>query len=168
MDRSTKEELLEMVGVVNQEMKRERGVRMKSLSVKLGIILVVIGLAIFASAEVWGEDWKLFKKTEDANFYYDKEDITRSPQKIVKVWIKQVYKKKGKMDMVNLVGARYENLSYSINSLEFDCGAKMVHFLSIAYHSKNGDVLDLENPPDKWESISPNSMFDVLYKKVCK
>ena len=34
MDRSTKEELLEMVGVVNQEMKRERGVRMKSLSVK--------------------------------------------------------------------------------------------------------------------------------------
>ena len=61
---------------------------MKSLSVKLGFILVVIGLALFTSAEVWGEDWKLFKKTEDANFYYDKEDITRSPQKIVKVWIK--------------------------------------------------------------------------------
>ncbi len=113
-------------------------------------------------------DWKLFKKTVDAKFYYDTRDITRSSPKIVQVWIREVYTKKGKMDMVNVVGSRYENLSYSINSLEFDCGAKMVRFLSLAYYSKNGDVLDLENPPEKWESIPPNSMFDALYKKVCK
>ena len=30
---------------------------MKSLSVKLGVIL--IGLAIFGNAEVWGADWKV-------------------------------------------------------------------------------------------------------------
>jgi hypothetical protein len=142
-------------------------VRMKSLSVKLGVVLV-IGLAIFSYAEAWGADWKLFKKTEDAKFYYDKKDITHSPQKIVEVWIRQVYTKKGKMDMINLVGSRYENLSYSINSLEFDCGARLIHFLSMTYYSKNGDVLDLEFPPDKWESIRPHSMFDALHKKVCK
>jgi hypothetical protein len=141
---------------------------MKSLLVKLGIVSVIIGLTVFGYVKVWGEDWKLFKKTEDAKFYYDKKDITHSPQKILKVWIRQVYTKKGKMDMTNLVGPRYENLSYSINSLEFDCGAKLIHFLSMTYYSKNGDVLDLENPPDKWESIPPHSMFDALYKKVCK
>ena len=140
---------------------------MKSLPVKLGIISV-IGLTIFGYAEVWGMDWKLFKKTEDAKFYYDKKDVTRSPQKIVTVWVKQVYTKKGKMDMINLVGPRYENLSYSINSLEFDCGEKLMRFLSMTYYSKNGDVIDLENPPDKWESIPTNSMFDALYKRVCK
>ncbi len=72
------------------------------------------------------------------------------------------------MDMINLVGSRYENLGYSINSLEFNCGAKLIRFLSMTYYSKKGDVLGLENPPDKWESIPPNSMFDALYKKVCK
>ena len=139
---------------------------MKSLFVKLGFIF--IGLIIFGYGEVWGADWNLFKETEDAKFYYDKKDVTRSPTKIVTVWVRQVYTKKGKMDMINLVGSRYENLSYSINSLEFGCRTKMIRFLSMTYYSKSGEVLDLENPPDQWESIPANSMFDALYKKVCK
>ena len=146
----------------------KEGDQMKPLSGRLVVIFAFIGLFIFGYAEVWGEDWKLFKKTVDAKFYYDKKDITRSSPKLVTVWIKQVYTKKGVIDMMNLSGSRYENLSYSINSLEFNCGVKRVHFLSMVYYSKNGDVLDLENPTDKWESIIPNSMFDALYKKVCK
>lgn len=141
---------------------------MKSFLVKLGIILALVGHANFVCAEVSAKDWKFFKKTEDAKFYYDKKDITHLTQNIVKVWIRQVYTKKGKIDMMNLVGPRYQNLSYSINSLEFDCGAKLVRFLSMTYYIKNGDVLDLENPPGKWEPVPPNSMFDALYKKVCK
>ncbi len=53
------------------------------------------------------------------------------------------------MDMINLVGPRYKHLSYSVNSLEFDCGAKTVRVLSMTYYSKNEDVLDLEDSPDK-------------------
>jgi len=140
---------------------------MKSLSAKLGITLI-IGLALFGFADVWGADWKLFKKTEDAKFYYDKKDVTPLAQKIVKVWIRQVYTQKGKADMINLVGSRYQNLSYSINSLEFNCGTKLIRFLSMTYYSKNGDVLDLENSPDKWESIPPDSVFEALYKQICK
>ncbi len=141
---------------------------MKSSSVRLEVVLAVVGLALFGYADVWGEDWKLFKKTEDAKFYYDKHDITYLSHKMVKVWIRQVYTKKGKIDMIKLVGPRYESLSYSINSLEYDCAAKMVRFLSMTYYSKSGDVLHLENPPDQWESIPVNSMFEVLFKKVCK
>jgi hypothetical protein len=137
---------------------------MKSFSVKRAIMVLFVGLAFFACAE----DWKLFKKTEDGKFYYDRKDLTHPPQGTVKVWIRQVYTKKGKIDMMNLVGARYENLSYSISSLEFDCETKLVRFLSMTYYSKNGDVLDLENPPDQWESILPRSMFDTLYRKICK
>ena len=141
---------------------------MKTLSLKLRVALAVVGLTLFGYADVWGEDWKLFKKTEDAKFYYDKQDITHLPQKMVKVWIKQVYTKKGKVDMIKLAWPRYESLSYSINSLEYDCGGEMVRFLSMTYYSKNKDVLDLENPPDKWEPVRENSMFAVLFKKVCK
>ena len=138
---------------------------MKSLSVKLGVIL--IGLAIFGYAEVWGQDWELLEKIENNKFYYDKKDVTHSPQKIVKVWIRQVYSKKDK-GMIDLGGRRYENLSYSINSLEFVCGARLTRFLTKTYFSENEDLLGLEDPPDIWESISPNSMFDALYKIVCK
>ncbi len=35
---------------------------MKSLSVKLGVIL--IGLAIFSYAEVWGADWKFYDSNQ--------------------------------------------------------------------------------------------------------
>ena len=141
---------------------------MKSLAGKAGIISMVMGLTLFGYSEVWGKDWKLFEKTVDAKFYYDAKDIIHSPGKMVSVWIKQVYTKKGKMDMINLVGPRYEHLSYSINSLEFDCWARMVRVLSMTYYSKDGEIVGLEDSPDKWELITPNSMFDALYKKVCK
>jgi hypothetical protein len=139
---------------------------MKSLLVKLGLVLT-IGLSIFGYAEVWGADWELLEKIEGSKFYYDKKDVTHSPQKIAKVWIRQVYTEKDK-GMISSVGLRHENLSYSINSLEFDCGARMTRFLSMTYHSDNGDLLGLGYPSDKWESIPPNSMFDALYKLVCK
>ncbi len=100
---------------------------MKPLLSKFGVILI-IGLAIFGYTGVWGEDWKLFKKTDDARFYYDKKDVTYLAPGILKVWIRQVYTKRGKMDVINLIGPRYENLSYSINSLEFNCEAKLIRF----------------------------------------
>jgi len=72
------------------------------------------------------------QKTEDAKFYYDKKDVTQSTQKTVKVWIKQVYMKRGKMDTVTLIGTIHEKLSYLIftNGLLF----------------QNGYVLDLKIP----------------------
>ncbi len=139
---------------------------MKSMSGKMGVIL--IGFIIFGYAEVRGEDWKFFKRTDDAMFYYDKKDVTHSVKDVVEVWIRQMYTPKGKTDMINLLGPRYENLSYSINALEFNCKAKLIRFLSMTYYSQNGDVLNLENPADKWESIRSNSMFDALHKRICK
>jgi hypothetical protein len=44
-----------------------RGDQMKSLSGKLGVIL--IGLAIFGNAEVWGTDWEFLGKTEVVTLY---------------------------------------------------------------------------------------------------
>jgi Surface-adhesin protein E len=140
------------------------GDQVKSLSAKLGVVL--IGLAIFGYSEVWGQDWELLEKIEDTKSYHD-EKGAHSPQKIVKVWIKRTYPK-GVINVMDLVGRRFENLSYSINSLEFVCEAKLTRFLSMTYFSENGDLLALGDPSDKWESIPPNSMFDALYKIVCK
>jgi len=43
---------------------------MKSLSVKLGVILAVVGLALFGYADVWGEDWKYFTSGADGTLIF--------------------------------------------------------------------------------------------------
>ena len=52
---------------------------MKSLLGKLGVIL--IGLAIFGCAEVWGADWKRFSSSENGISYYDEENLTYPSRK---------------------------------------------------------------------------------------
>jgi hypothetical protein len=59
---------------------------MKSLSVKLGVIL--IGIIILGCAEVWGEDWKFYTKGLCGDYFYDAEGITRPSKDIVGVCVK--------------------------------------------------------------------------------
>jgi hypothetical protein len=79
---------------------------MKSLSVKLGVVLFVIELVIFGNIEVWGADWKYWYEEITETFddyanlmgkckfkrmnYYDRESIARPERHIVKVWTKSV------------------------------------------------------------------------------
>jgi len=58
---------------------------MKFISVKLGVILLIIGL-IFGHAEVWGVDWCHYGMSEKGQFYYDKDSLTYLPEGVVRVW----------------------------------------------------------------------------------
>jgi hypothetical protein len=58
---------------------------MKSISVKLGVILLVIGL-IFGHVEVWGVDWCLYGTSDMGQFYYDKDSLMSLPEGVVRVW----------------------------------------------------------------------------------
>jgi hypothetical protein len=57
---------------------------MKSISVSLRIILLVIGL-IFGHVEVWGVDWCHYGRSEEGQFYYDKDSLTYLPEGVVRV-----------------------------------------------------------------------------------
>jgi hypothetical protein len=142
---------------------------MKSLSVKLGVIL--IGLAILGYAEAWGMDWKLFHQDDSGMYFYDTENIIRSSQDIVEVWMKLEYTEKGVIGMVIKVGKQYKNLSYSLEFWEIDC-AKKRHRLSLfTAYSPEGKVLytdEAESRPPPWKAISRGSVEESLYKAVCK
>jgi hypothetical protein len=58
---------------------------MKSISVKLGIILLVIGV-IFGHVEVWGVDWCHYGTSGKGQFYYDKDSLMSLPENVVRVW----------------------------------------------------------------------------------
>lgn len=141
---------------------------MKFLSGKLAFFLLMVGYALLACSEASWADWTLFDKAEDADCYYDKEDITRSSSGTVSVWTKQVFTKKGIAEMMNELGARYESLDHSISFLEFDCVGEMVLSLSIVYFTKNGGVLEIKELNHGWNFILDGSMFDALYRKVCR
>ena len=146
----------------------KRFIRIKSLWANVAVIFAFIGFTVLAWTGVCWADWILFHKTEDADLYYDKDDITRSSSGTANVWAKYVFTKQGVRDKVNVLGAKFENLDHSITLFEFDCVGKLVLSLSTVYFSKDKSVLEIKEPDNDWEYVSTGSLFDTLYNKVCK
>ena len=147
---------------------------MKSLSVKLGLILS--GLIIFGCAEVWGADWKYFASGVDGTFYwYDAQGVTYHPNRIIQVWIKKVKADKI-MDMVKgdvkIAASELERMTrernYERSLIEIDCAEKTFnHLQKLNYDSK--DVLKSgESKLGAKKRIAKNSNAEKLYKIVCK
>lgn len=147
---------------------------MKSLSVKLGVILIVF--IIFSCAEVWGENWKVLGGTKDENmeFYYDAQSVVRYGA-IVKVWQKQVDKKE-------FFSTNPQVIFEALFLIEIDCGNRSYRVLKIVYHHKGGDITEVPSARIPLEAMSPdlrdafiNKQFIIpqtpqeeLCKSVCK
>ena len=146
---------------------------MKSLPVKLGVIL--IGLVIFGYAEAWGADWETFGVNQDFTIYYDTLNITPISKSIIRVSTKVIYTEKGISDVVRILGKKLENLSYLLNLTELDCERKMARSLVQTYYAKSGEVIESLDAIKlkaetrvQWNPIEPEEIFEVLYKAVCK
>ena len=151
--------------------KERAATGMKSLSVNTGVILFIVGLSIFACAEVWGADWRLISSTDSYKCFYDAENITRSSKNIVGVWARLEYTEKGISGIVKEFGKHYENLSYSLELWEINCAGKKHRLLSITSYSVEGNILYTNQAgvaPPPWKIISRESVGESLYKAVCK
>jgi hypothetical protein len=147
---------------------------MKSLSVKLGVIL--IGLTIFADAEVWGADWKYFATGADGTFYwYDAQGVTYYPNRVIQVWIKKVkadeimgmVKSGGKLTVSELEPMTLER-SYERSLIEIDCVEKTFNHLQKFNYDSKGVLKSGESKLGAKKSIPKNSNAEKLYKIVCK
>ena len=144
---------------------------MKSSSVRLGVILFIIGLIIFSNIEIWGADWKLFRNTEETIEFYDTQSVSFSSENILKVHVKFEFTDKGLFDMVKKFGKSFEHLNHQISIEEINCADKTFRLLSVAYYSRRGRVLLATiNKPEKtsWRSLRINSHTEALSKELCK
>ncbi|MGA2318001.1 MAG: surface-adhesin E family protein [Thermodesulfobacteriota bacterium] len=147
---------------------------MKSLSIRLGVTLVIIGLALFTYAEVGAEDWMFYGKTDKYSCFYDAKSISHPSENIVEVWEKQDYTNKGVNFMVEGLGEKYKNLSHSITLWQINCADKKFHFLSLTYYSKeekvihSWKVLYSSGPSEEWSPFTTGSLGKRLFKEVCK
>ena len=80
---------------------------MKSLSYKVGIILLCIWLFVFGGyLETFGAEWKYFFENPSTYNYFDQQSIDYTSKNNVRGWIKSIYKEKFTIEM----GARLGHL----------------------------------------------------------
>jgi hypothetical protein len=148
---------------------------MKIVSVKLGVILVV-GVAIFAYAEVWGADWNYFASGVDGTFYwYDAQGVTYHPNRIIQVWIKKV-KADEIMDRVKsgakITASELEQMTsernYERSLVEIDCVEKTFNHLQKLNYDSKGVLKSGESKHVGKKPIQKNSNAEKLYQAICK
>jgi hypothetical protein len=140
---------------------------MKSFSRKSGVLLGIICLVIIGYTEGWGVDWKYYGTNEDGSYFYDTESITRPSKHLVEVWVQSAYSEKSISHWVKEGGKSFQDLDFTLISLELNCVERSARYLQIVFYSKNGKVFHpMDN--DEWHFIAPDSMIDSLHKEVCK
>ncbi|MGQ9646030.1 MAG: surface-adhesin E family protein [Thermodesulfobacteriota bacterium] len=124
---------------------------MRSFSVKLAVILLVMGLVTFYS-KAWAADWKEFAEATTGVFHYDAASIHATPEGLVRVWIHNVSKQE-------------------TNLVEFNCKAKSYRVLDVIQYDKANRIKSREtyydNPTPHWYDISPKSVPEPLSMIVC-
>jgi hypothetical protein len=140
---------------------------MKTSSLKLKIILVIIGLAIFGYTEVWGQDWRLYWEDPFASYYYDAAKVIRPSKNIVRVWGKVDYKKGGVTELVARLGERFKTTSFSIDLSEFDCLQGQYKELQRTFFSQKATYLG-EQSNLSLGSVNQGTIQEKLHRIVCK
>lgn len=142
-------------------------VKLKSLSSKSGIILGIIGLVFLGYSEGWGVDWKYYGTNEEGSYFYDTESITRPSKNLVDVWVQSAYTQKSIAHWVREGGKHFQDLDFTLISLELNCVERSARYLQVVFYSKKGEVFSPINS-EEWHFIAPDSMIESLHKEVCK
>jgi hypothetical protein len=123
----------------------------------------IIALGIFSNTGIYGADWKFLETNFQGEFFYDSENITRTSEHIIEVWLKIVYSDKFKKQ------EDLSDLSQTVGLWEINCQDKKMCLLSTSHYSKEGEISapQIWLPPE-WKTIAPGTMMDNLYKELCK
>jgi len=171
---------------------------MKSLSVKLEAMLVVIGIAVFSYVEVWGAGWKYMGTGGESVYFYDGKNVKYPSQGVVRVWtivIKQPYFKRILKERAKEIAeGAIEKIEGDIKDLdqeksisllaesalpfvkaqrktliEIKCGDEMARPVSSILYDEDGEAIkSFSTPEATWDYIVPESFIERLYKEVCK
>jgi len=126
--------------------------------------------------EIFDPRWKFLDfDTLGAAYFYDSESIVVSGN-IVKVWVKQIYSERNKQYYIKLRIQKklnvkgYKNLDYTLDLFKIDCLEKKFQILETIDYASDGSILESVDIPEflsEWSSITPDSVGEGLFKKVC-
>jgi hypothetical protein len=141
----------QIFGTVKSRTKSKKEVTcMKSLPVKLAVILLVMGLCY---AKAWAAEWKEFAEATTGVFYYEAESISSTPEGFVRVWI-------------------HNETKQETNLVELNCKERTYHVLDLIQYDEANRIKSREtyydNPTPSWYHISQNSVPEPLYYTLCR
>jgi hypothetical protein len=140
----------------------------------LRIIFAFILLIVLSYVKVSGEDRISYGRSDKYTCFYDPKSIARLSQNVARVVDYQYYTKEGKDLMTRQLGGKYENLSHTMTLWEINCAEKRFRFLSLTHYSKENNpiyswkLLFSSDSLTEWNSFTPGSLGENLYKAVCK
>ena len=151
---------------------------MKSLSLKLGVIIIsillfVIGCHTTAMKTEFPKSvkWKHYNDNENAHYYYDTENIGWVSEYVVRVWTSMEYTEKGianinetaRKESGDKFKNKYSQITSGINLSEINCKEKMYRRLRTIAFANNGNIIEDDESKSKWRFVLPWSVFESLY-----
>jgi hypothetical protein len=143
------------------------------------ICLLLIAITIFSLvSHAQGAEWILYStNTDDDEFFYDRENLTKLPRGIIKVWEKTKFSAKSRSKYIqekisdgSSVNG-YDTLSYQLGLVEVNCSEREQRLTKVSQHSSDGQVLFThtynQKPSQGWIPISPQSVSEIKYNAVC-
>jgi hypothetical protein len=133
------------------------------IKIKSVVFGFIVALGIFGYTKLYGVDWKFLQTDFQGEFFYDSENVTRTSEHLIGVWLKIVYSEKFKKQ------EDLKNLSQTAGLWEIDCRDRKVCLLSTTHYSQESEI---SGPqvwfPPEWKSVRPGTMMETLYKELCK
>ena len=137
-----------------------------------GIMVVIIGLAEIQT-EAYGDsgNWKFFLSDAECDFYYDAGAVSGSPEKVVRVSWKEVFKTKEALRSRGFTGSEYEKVVYQLNVTEINCPRKQWRRKFFMLCSGEEDDIPCaihKEKSDKWLPVKEGQPIGALHWKVCQ
>ena len=117
----------------------------------------------FAKQNVKENNW-ISILSQNGQLWFLKSTIESKDGAIIKIWIKEELKNKTLKK--NGKATNYTNVKMLMIG-EFDCSNKMSKFNSTIYYDSKGNVLQRANDETDWENITPETIQELLFTKVC-
>ena len=141
--------------------------------------IFLLFIVLFISYNSFSQDWVLMTTSNSGlNFYCNSKRIKKE-NGIIDSWEKtshsdniklKIYRQKFIQNRVKLKLSikGYNDYSYRIEHVKYDCNAKTRCILSSIQYNSKGEVLsEWESPNEKWYDIIPDSVGDEILNIVC-
>ena len=144
----------------------------RRLSIKWGIILVIVGFVIIQT-EAYGQswNWELFSSDLECDFFYDPDTVLRSSENVLRVWWKEVFKTKEVLRSRGYMESEFGKVLYQVNVTEINCQKKESRRKFFMLCSETGESILCNihrRQIEEWVPVWQVRPTGVLYRKLCR
>ena len=137
-----------------------------------GCVLVIICF-VAIQREAHGEtgNWKFFLSNSECDHYYNSDTVSRSPERIIRVTWKEVFKTKEVLKSRGFTGSEYEKIAYQLNVTELNCPRKEWRRKLLILCSGEEDDTPCtirKEKSDQWLPVIEEQPIGALSRMVCQ